>query len=171
MRIPLKFHIYSICNARFKCFQVSRPPFWFPAELGSNCAQGDFDISSGDFGILKKQTERRWICFQRRFTPFYSMVTRFITFPPKNHPPHLHFWWCNSITGKTISKISTSFHALMTIGIRQSAMENVDGQLRYSRKTRVLQLLHSPRCSRVKTTFFTQPASCLIQGISPLSYG
>jgi len=34
-------------------FPVSRPPFLFPVELASNCAQGDVDISSGDFGILK----------------------------------------------------------------------------------------------------------------------
>jgi len=51
MRIPLKFHKYSICNFRFKCFQS--PPFSFPVKLGSNFAQGDVAISSGDFGILK----------------------------------------------------------------------------------------------------------------------
>jgi len=44
MRIPLKFRIYSICNVRFNCFRF--PPFWFPVELGSNCAQCDVAISS-----------------------------------------------------------------------------------------------------------------------------
>jgi len=87
----------------------------------------------------QKQTQQRWICFQRWFRWFThsdSTVTKFITFSPKNHPHYLHFRWRNSITGWNISKISTSFHhALMALGIRRSAMENSDGQLRYSRKT------------------------------------
>jgi len=59
------------------------------------------------------------------------------SFSPKYHPPHLHFRWRNSITGWTISKISTPFHhALMALGIHRSAMEISDGQLRYSRKTK-----------------------------------
>jgi len=50
----------------------------------------------------------------------------------KNHPQLLHFRWRNSKTGWTISKISTSFRqALMALGIRRSATENSDGQLRY----------------------------------------
>jgi len=36
-------------------FPVSRPPFLFPVELASNCAQGDVAISNGDFGILKNK--------------------------------------------------------------------------------------------------------------------
>jgi len=31
------------------------PPFWFPVELESKCAQGDVAISSGDFDILKNK--------------------------------------------------------------------------------------------------------------------
>jgi len=76
----------------------------------------------------RKKTQQRWICFQRWFTRFDSMVTKFIIFSPKNHPPHFHFRWCNALTSWTISKISTSFHhALMALGIRESAMENSDG--------------------------------------------
>jgi len=36
-------------------FPVSRPPFWFPVELSSNCAQGDAVVSNGDFGILENK--------------------------------------------------------------------------------------------------------------------
>jgi len=72
--------------------------------------------------------------FQKLFTPFDSMVTKFIIFSPKNHPHHLHFRWCNSITGWTITKISTSFyHALMALGIRRSAMKYSDGKVKYLR--------------------------------------
>jgi len=94
----------------------------------------------------QKETQQRVICFQMWFTPFDSIVTKFITYSPKNHPPNFHLLWRNSITGCTISKISTSFHhVLMAIGNRRSAMENSDEQLRYSRKTRGgVQLLHPP---------------------------
>jgi len=99
---------------------------------------------------LQKQTKQRWNCFQRWFTPFDSMVTKFITFSQKHHPHHLHFRWRNSITGWTISKILASFHqALMALEIRRSAMENSDGQLRYSRKWRGCNFAPPPRCSRV----------------------
>jgi len=88
-----------------------------------------------------KQTQQRWIFFQRWFTPVDSMVTKLITFSPNNHPHSLHFLWRNSITGWTILKISTSFHhALMALGIVRSEMENADGQLKYSRKTKGVQL-------------------------------
>jgi len=91
-----------------------------------------------------QKSQQRWICFQSWFTPFDSMAAKFITFSPKNHPHHLHFRWRNSITCWTISKISTSsHHALMALGIRRSAMENSNGQPRYSRKTyKGVQLLH-----------------------------
>jgi len=72
-----------------------------------------------------------WLQFWRHaqdnqmwFTPFDSMVNTFITFSPTNHPHNLHFRWRNSITGWTISKISTSFHhALMALEIRRGAMQ------------------------------------------------
>jgi len=82
-------------------------------------------LSAAVTSASSKQTQQRWICFQRCFTPFDSMVTKFITFSPTNNPPHLHFRWLNLITGWTISKISTPFHqALMALGIRRSAMGN-----------------------------------------------
>jgi len=37
-------------------FPVARPPFWFPIEHTSTCAQGDVVISSGDFYINKKKS-------------------------------------------------------------------------------------------------------------------
>jgi len=39
----------------------------------------------------EKQTQQRWICSNRPmwFTPFDSMVTKFITFSPRNHPLHI----------------------------------------------------------------------------------
>jgi len=93
----------------------------------------------------QKQTQRHWICFQRRFTPFDSLVTKCITFSPKNHPPILHFRWRNW----TISKISTSLHHdLMALKIHRSAMENSDGRLRHSRKTRGAAFAPA-RCSKV----------------------
>jgi len=87
----------------------------------------------------QKKMQQCWICFQGWFTPFDSMVTKFVTFSPKNHPHRLHFRWRHSIglPGWTILKISTSFHhALMALGIRRSAMKNSDGRLIYSRKTK-----------------------------------
>jgi len=61
----------------------------------------------------QRQTKQRWNCFQKWLTSFDSMVTKFITFSRKNHPLHLHFRWCNSITGWTISKISSSKYYIM----------------------------------------------------------
>jgi len=100
---------------------------------------------------LQKQTQRRWICFQKWFTPCDSMVTKFMTFSPKHHPQRLYFRWRNSIKYWTFSKISTSFHhALMALGIRRCAMEDSDWQRRYSRKTRGCSFC-TPHCLRVNT--------------------
>jgi len=123
-------------------FPVSRPPFWFPVELPSNCALGYDAITSGDFGILKNK--RRIVQFASKgdLRPLIQWSSSLSDFHKNNHPHHLHFRWRNSITGWTILKISKSFHhALMALGMRRSAMENSYGQLRYSRTTRV-QLLH-----------------------------
>jgi len=46
----------------------------------------------------QKQMQQRWSCFQTWFTPFDSMVTKFVEFSLKNHPHRLHFWWHNSKT-------------------------------------------------------------------------
>jgi len=152
MRIPLKFHTYSICNVRFNLiivFQVSRPPFWFPVELALNCVQGDIAIGSGDFGILKNIRSNVEFASKVDLRPLIQWSPSLSHFHQINHPHHLYFRWRNSTSGWTISKISTSFHhALMVLGIRRSAIENSDGQLRYSRKTRVDSFV--VRCSRVK---------------------
>jgi len=88
----------------------------------------------------QKQMQHRWICFWMWFTPFDSMVRKCITFSPKNHPHHLHFLWRNSITGWTISTISTSLHqALMDrwlSGSMDAPKRNEKFRLRYSRKTK-----------------------------------
>jgi len=119
MRIPLKFYIYSISNIRFKCFRFHVRHFvfgWTRIEMCTwRCCYHQRWLRHP-----QKQTQQRWIGFQRWFTPFDSVVIKFITFSPNNHPHHLHFWWRNSITCWTISKISTSFHqALMAQGIRR----------------------------------------------------
>jgi len=94
----------------------------------------------------QKQTQQRWICFQRWFTPSDSMVTELITFLPKIIHC-VHFLWRNSITGWTLSKISTSFHhAWMAIGICWKAMESAT---EIFKKNEGLLLLQSLRCSRV----------------------
>jgi len=36
-------------------FSISHPPFLFEDDLGSNHAQGDLAITSGNFGILKNK--------------------------------------------------------------------------------------------------------------------
>jgi len=73
------------------------------------------------------------------------MVTKFITLSPRNHQPYLHFRWCHPITGWTFLTISKSFYpALMAIGVRQSALENSNRSLRYSRKTRVATAFAAP---------------------------
>jgi len=78
-----------------------------------------------------KQTQQRWICFQRWFTPLESIFTKFRTFSPTNHPPHLHFRWRNSITGWGLDYF-----------------ENLKRKWDIQEK-RGLQLLHPARCSRV----------------------
>jgi len=122
----LHFHVQILTDSHL--------PLWFPVELASNCTQGDVAISSGDFGILKNK--RSNVDFASKRDLRDSMVTKFITFSPRNHRPHLHFRWSYAITGWTNSQISiTSFHlALMALGIRRSTPDNFIGPLRYSRK-------------------------------------
>jgi len=96
----------------------------------------------------QKQMQYRWICFQRWFTPIDSMVTKFVTFSPKNHPHRLYFRWRNSITGWTISKISTSFHqALIALGLRQAQWKIPTGNWDIQEKRRGSNF--APRRSRV----------------------
>jgi len=136
MRIPLKFHIYSICNVRFKCFR--------------------FHVCHFDFQLNSRQIVHRAMLLLAVVTSASSkqslwfnghQVDQIFT---KKHPPHLHFRWRNSITGWTILEFSMSFHhALIALGICRGAMENADGQLRYSIITRGCNFC-APRCSKVK---------------------
>jgi len=135
----LKFYIYSICNGRFKCFRFHGRHFDF--RLNSHrIVHRAMLLSAAVISASSKTNAAMLYLLPKWFTSFDSMVTKFNTFSPKNHPHHLHFRWRNSIAGLlldywSISKISTSFHdALMVLGIRRSALENSDGQLRYSKR-------------------------------------
>jgi len=106
MRIPLKFHIYVHIPSTMSGLSVSDFTSAIPISgltrielcTGQCCYQQRW------LRHPQKQAQQRSICFQRWFTPFDAMVTKFITFSPKNHPPHLHFRWCNLIPGWTILK-------------------------------------------------------------------
>jgi len=87
IRIPLKFRLYSICDVRSHCFRF--PPFWFPVELRSNCAKCNVTISSARWlRHPQKQTQQRWICFQRRYALWfnghhvYHIFTKKSSIPP-----------------------------------------------------------------------------------------
>jgi len=70
----------------------AHPPFWFPIELASNCAQGDVAIRSGDFGILENKRSNVEFVFKVDLRPSIQLiVTKFITFSPSNHSHHLYF--------------------------------------------------------------------------------
>jgi len=94
-------------------------------------------IRSGDFSILKNKRSNVKFASKCDLRPLIQWSPSLPHFHQNNYPHHLHFRWHKSKTGWTISQIATSFHqALMALGIRQSAMENSDGQLRYAWKTR-----------------------------------
>jgi len=63
----------------------------------SNCTQGDVASYS-------KTNAATLNLLAKLIYAFDAMVTKFIAFSPKNRPPHVHFRWCNSITGWTIWK-------------------------------------------------------------------
>jgi len=89
MWIQLKFHICFICNVRFKRFRF-QSAIWFPVELALNCAPGDVAISNGEFSILKNKRSNVEFASKGDLRPLiqiHSMVTKFITFSPKNHLP------------------------------------------------------------------------------------
>jgi len=141
MRILLKFHIYSISNVRFKCFWFHVCYFYF--RLNSHRTVRRATLLSA--AVTSASSKTNAVTLNLLPKVIYTLVTKFITFSPKNHLHRLHFRWRNLIMGWTISKISTSFYqALMDLGIRRSAMENSDGQLRYSRKKTGVQLCTPP---------------------------
>jgi len=123
---------YPTCNFRNKYFQMHVRHFYFRLNADRILHKA---TSSGDFGILKKQTQstqHRWIGSHWWFTPFDLMVTKWSPFHQEIIHPHLHFRWRHSIMERTISKISiSSFHpALMALGIHRSALENFNRPLR-----------------------------------------
>jgi len=146
----MQFHIYSIYNARLKLSDISRPPFWFISGWTRiELCTGRCYYQQRWLRHPQKQTQQRWICFQRWFTLSDWMVTMFFTFSPKSHPPQPpHFQW-----RKFNNRLDyfENLNALMALGIRRSAMEN-SGQLRYSRKTNGCSY-YTPRCSRVNRIY------------------
>jgi len=159
--VPLYCSMQKICGFRWNftyipspmsgsSFPVSRPPFWFPVEIASHCAQGDVAISTGDFGILKNKCSNVEFAFNGDLRPLIQWSSSLSHF----HQQIIHTTFTSGdLIRWTISKISMSFHqALMVLGIHRSPMENSDGQLRYSRKTKGVQLC-TPRSSRVNKTY------------------
>jgi len=144
MRMLLKFHIYSISNVRFKWFRFQVRHFDFQLNSHRICT-GRCSYQQRWLRHSQKQMKHCWICLRRWLTSFDSIVTKFITFSPKNHPHNLHFRWRNSITGWIISKISTSFHhALMAIRIRWRAMEMSAGNWDIQEQRWACATLHPP---------------------------
>jgi len=117
---------------------------------------GHVAISSGDFGILKNKRSNVVFDYKSDLRPLIQWSPSLSHFH-KKIIPYLHFRWRSSITGWIILKISTSIHhALMALGIRRSAMENSDGQLRYSRTTRGCSFC----CSRVNELYTSLLPTC-----------
>jgi len=99
MRIPLNFHMFNL-----QCQLGSSVHGLMSAILIFSCTRIEFCTGRCCYQQreLQQQTQQRWICLLSWFTPFDSMVTKFITFSPKNHQHHIYFRWRNSITGWTI---------------------------------------------------------------------
>jgi len=86
MQIPLKFHIHSICNFRYKYFRFRVRHFisgWKRIEF----CTGRFCYHQRWRRHRQKQTQERLICCHRWFTPFDSMVSKIITFTKKSSTP------------------------------------------------------------------------------------
>jgi len=123
MRIPLKFHMYFICNVRFKYFRFHVCHFDFRLNSDRIVHRAMLLLAAVTLASSKANAATLNLLPMVIYA-VDSMVTKFFTFSRKNHPPHLHFQWRNSITRLTISKISTSFHhALVALGIRRSAIQ------------------------------------------------
>jgi len=117
-------------------------------------------LCSGDFGILKNKRSNVKFAAKVDWRPvvqYGHQVYHIFSFSPKNHAHYLYFRWRNSITGWTISKISTSFHhALMAIGMYAEAQWEIptgNWDKLIQEKRRVCRLCtRPPRCSRVNNT-------------------
>jgi len=77
-------------------------------------AQGDVSVSSG---ILKNKSSNVEFAHIGNWRPLInSMITKFITFSPRNHPLNLHFRWRHSITGRLCRKFQRHFdHQLWSL--------------------------------------------------------
>jgi len=138
MQIPLTFHIYSIFNVRFKYFRF--PIRHFDFRLNMHLIMHRAMLLSATVTPSSSKTNAatlNLLSFKGDLRPLIQWSPSLSHFHQTNHPYHLYFRWRNSTTGWTISKISTSFHqALVALEIRRSAMENSQGQLKYSRKSK-----------------------------------
>jgi len=136
-------HKFHICNVRFKCFRFHVRQFDF--RLNSHRIVHRAMLLSAAVTSATSKTNAATLKFASKvdLRPLIQWSPSLSHF----HQKIIHYFrWRNLITGWTISKISTSFHqALMALGLHRSAMENSNGQLIYSRKTRFC----TPRCSRV----------------------
>jgi len=139
----------------FQVFRVSRPPFWFPVEHASNRAQSDFAISSGDFGILKTKRSNVEFASEADLRPLIQWSPSLSHFYKKIIHPTFTYGDVirqRTISGWTISKISTSLHHARFDGSRNTPKRS--GKFR--RVTEIFKKkdgrcsFASPRCSRVK---------------------
>jgi len=91
-----------------------------------------------DFGVLKNKRSNVELSSKGDLRPLIQWSPSLSHF----HQKIIHHTFTSGdVMGWNISKISTSSHyALMAVGIRRNAMENSDGKLKCSRKTRGLQL-------------------------------
>jgi len=136
MRIPLESYIYSICN--FRCEYIR----FHVRHFDLSCSR----IEHGDV-----TTSSSWIYSHGLFTPFDSIGHQVCHIFNKklSTPPLLPVTsFDNGLDYfENFNEISSSFD-----GFRKTTKSTgkYNGSLRYSRKTKWLQLLHpSHRCSRV----------------------
>jgi len=132
-RIPLKFHIYSTCNYRYKNFRIHARHFNFrlnadrilhramllPAAVTSASSKTNAAMSHW----LPLVIYTLWFICHKVYLIFTKKSSTPRSLPVTSFDNGLDY----------MSKISiTSFHpALMALGIHRRALENVNGPLRY----------------------------------------
>jgi len=99
--VEISHRLHSICNIRYKHFSFHVRHFDFRLNAGRILRRAMLLPATVTL-TSSKQMRQRWICCCMWFTPFYSMVTKFITFSQRNHPLLLHFRWRHLIMGWTI---------------------------------------------------------------------
>jgi len=101
MRIPLKFHIYYICNVRFKCFRFHvriSISGWTRIEL----CTGRCWYQRRWLRHPKKQTQQRWIYFQRWCTLLHPLPRGLMSLLSLHHvfsPSHCRIYQHDVISG------------------------------------------------------------------------